>query len=173
MSARDEGVFVVALMEAKNQSPQVLLQIRKNTGLHDGKFVFPGGKREDNETWQDAAKRELYEETGLIVKKDRIQKLCQYGGRDQDGTQWLVMFYLCFIDPFCICRKAEVKEPKKHTKVEWHPLDKLPKNVPSVVRRVISDLKLFLSKAPHSPKGRKIVAAGLRNAIYDISKNHE
>lgn len=169
MSERDEGVFVVVLMKTGNQAPQVLLQIRKNTGLHDGIPVFPGGKRKNNETWLDAAHRELYEETGLLVNKDKIQKLCQYGGRDQNGTQWLVMFYLCVIDS--CWGTGLVKEPKKHSKVEWHPLDKLPKKAPLIIHKVISDLKSFLAEGSHGPKARKIVATGLRHVISDIKKN--
>jgi 8-oxo-dGTP pyrophosphatase MutT (NUDIX family) len=169
MSVRDEGVFVVVLMKTKNQTPKVLLQIRKNTGLHDGVFVFPGGKRENNETWQDAAHRELYEETGLLVNKDRIQQLCQYGGRDQHGAQWLVRFYLCFIDS--CWGTGEVKEPKKHSKVEWHSLDNLPKRAPLIIHKVISVLKSLLAEDSHSRKARKIVSAGLRDVISDIKKH--
>jgi 8-oxo-dGTP pyrophosphatase MutT (NUDIX family) len=169
MSVRDEGVFVVVLMKTNDQTPQVLLQIRKNTGLHDGEFVFPGGKREKNETWQDAAHRELYEETGLLVDKDRIQKLCQYGGRDQHGVQWLVMFYLCVIDS--CWGTGLVKEPQKHSKVEWHSLYNLPKKTPLIIHKVLSDLRSLLADDSHGAKARSFVAAGLRNVISDIKKS--
>jgi 8-oxo-dGTP diphosphatase len=149
MTARDEGAFVVVLMETEkteNRLPQVLLQKRRNTGVHDGEFVFPGGKRRNNETWKNAACRELYEETGLVVKKDKLQKLCYDKGRDPNGTRWLAMFYYCFIDPGL--GKGRRKEPNKHRIVQWLPLDNLPKEVPSTVRKVLSELDKLLPKSP-------------------------
>jgi 8-oxo-dGTP pyrophosphatase MutT (NUDIX family) len=138
MSARDEGVFVVVLMKTKKHSPQVLLQLRENTGLHDGKFGFPGGKRHNNEPWPVAAERELYEETGLIVNRNELQKLCRFGGRGLDGAEWRCTFYYCVVES--CCGTAQVKEPKKHNRIQWYSIKKLPKNVVPVVHKVISDL---------------------------------
>jgi 8-oxo-dGTP pyrophosphatase MutT (NUDIX family) len=139
-----EGVFVVALKESGNGHLQVLLQFRQNTGLHDGQFAFPGGKRKYNETLLDAACRELYEETGLLVDRDRLYELCQFGGKDQDGTEWESIFYLCAVNP--PDDKARVKEPDKHRMVEWFPINELPNNVASAVPKVISALQNFCRK---------------------------
>lgn|SRR5262249_20808511 len=138
MSARDEGVFVVVLMKSENRPTQVLLQLRKNTGLHDGKLGFPGGKRNNNEPLLVAAERELYEETGLIVRRGSLQRLRRFGGRGQDGAEWRCTFYWCVVES--CCGKAQVKEPKKHNSIQWYSIDNLPKNVVPVVRKVISDL---------------------------------
>jgi 8-oxo-dGTP pyrophosphatase MutT (NUDIX family) len=168
MSVR-EGVFVVALKKSGNRPPQVLLQLRKNTGLHDGEFAFPGGKRENNETWLDAAHRELYEETGLVVGRDKLQKLCRCGGKDRDGTEWQCIFYFCVVD--AVLEKPQVKEPNKHKKVEWHPIDRLPKNVASAVLKVISDLQEFFSPKSNRKKTRKILVPDLLSIMSDFKKN--
>lgn len=154
MSARDEGVFVVILMKTEATFPRVLLQLRKNTGLHDGKFGFPGGKRIDKEPWPEVAVRELKEETGLDVNKQDLQCLCRYGGRDRDGTEWRGTFYFYVIES--CCGKDLVKEPGKHDRVEWHPVNKLPKNVVPTVYKVISDLKDKIAP-PNSSKAKSHV----------------
>lgn len=142
---KQEGAFVVVLQESGNGHWRVLLQLRQNTGLHDGKFAFPGGKRKQNETLLDAACRELYEETDLLVDRDRLQELCQDGGIDEDGTEWLCAFYLGFVDFHS--DKAWVKEPHKHRNLNWVPINELPKqNAPSAVLKAISALQNFCRK---------------------------
>lgn len=45
-----------------------VLLIRKKRGFGVGKFNAPGGKINDNENVYDAAKREVFEEIGLIIE---------------------------------------------------------------------------------------------------------
>ena len=54
---------VVALIEKEGK----YLIARRSTGSEDvmGKWEFPGGKVEENETNDEAAYRELFEETGI------------------------------------------------------------------------------------------------------------
>jgi 8-oxo-dGTP pyrophosphatase MutT (NUDIX family) len=140
-----EAAFVVALKESGNGHLQVLLQFRQNTGLHDGAFAFPGGKRKHDETMLDAACRELYEETGLLVDRDGLFELCQDGGIDEDGTTWRGIFYLCVVDSRY--DKAWVKEPHKHRNLNWVPINELPEqNAPSAVLKAISALRNICSK---------------------------
>lgn len=145
MPARDEGVFVVVVTVRNNRPSKVLLQLRKDTGLHDGKFGFPGGKRDNNERWEVTAARELYEETGLIFSRKSFQQFCRrIGGKDQDGNEWRCTFYL--LESWC--GKPDVKEKKKHNKIEWYSVDKLPKNVVPIVHEVISALMEKYNYAP-------------------------
>jgi 8-oxo-dGTP pyrophosphatase MutT (NUDIX family) len=185
MSARNEGVFVVILMKTENHSLRVLLQLRKNTGLHDGKFGFPGGKCKDNESSLKAALRELYEETGLVVDGGALQRLYRCGGRDHDGTEWRGTFYFCVVD-YCY-GKALVKEPGKHDRIGWYPVDKLPKNAAPAVLKVFSDLKAYIHSSssgkanvpsptsdktkPRIRKPLKIVVPALLEAISNFKTN--
>src|SRR5262245_7229299 len=93
-----EAAFVVALKVSGNGHLQVLLQFRRDSRVDDGRFRFPGGKRKHNYTMLDAACRELYEETCLLVDRDGLFELCQDGGIDEDGTTWRGIFYLCVVD---------------------------------------------------------------------------
>ena len=52
-----------------NENSEVLLEERSD----DGFFDFPGGSIDLKESAEDAAKRELYEETGLIA--DELERL--------------------------------------------------------------------------------------------------
>jgi 8-oxo-dGTP diphosphatase len=51
---------------------QVLLPRRANTGWADGKLGIPGGHLEEGETARQAAIRELQEELGITIGKDRL-----------------------------------------------------------------------------------------------------
>ena len=60
----------VAAMLVKNDGGQQLLLMGKRMGSHgSGKFAFPGGHLELNESWAECARREVEEETGLVVEK--------------------------------------------------------------------------------------------------------
>jgi 8-oxo-dGTP pyrophosphatase MutT (NUDIX family) len=128
-------------MKTKTHPPRVLLQLRNNTGLHDGKFGFPGGKRNNNEPWLGAAMRELYEETGLMVERSNLRKLRRHGGKGQDGTEWRGTFYLAEY----WYGKLQLREPKKHNKIEWYSVYNLPKNIVPSVRKVLADLKNYIA----------------------------
>ena len=61
-----EAVFIAIL-----DGNKVVLQRRKNTGWMDGWFDLPSGHVEPGETFSQAAKRELKEETRLgVLEKD-------------------------------------------------------------------------------------------------------
>ncbi len=56
---------------------QVLLQQRKDNGL----WGIPGGSLEPGESLEEAAVREVFEETGLVI--DRLTLFKVYSGKDQ------------------------------------------------------------------------------------------
>lgn len=54
---------------------QLLLLQRAQGKLEGGKWSVPAGKLEENETPENAAKRELFEETGISVEDAHVQRL--------------------------------------------------------------------------------------------------
>lgn len=60
---------------------QVALIERFREGNHY--FVFPGGSAKQDESLEEAAVREVLEETGLIVKVDRLIAIVHYEAKEQ------------------------------------------------------------------------------------------
>ncbi len=64
----------VALCVLTRPSGDTLLITRRARGLrsHAGQWALPGGRREPGESAEDAALRELHEETGLLLAADAV-----------------------------------------------------------------------------------------------------
>lgn len=58
----------IAVGVLKNQDGELFIQRRPETGLLGGLWEFPGGKREEGESIQEACQRELKEELGIDVQ---------------------------------------------------------------------------------------------------------
>jgi 8-oxo-dGTP diphosphatase len=77
-------VVVVALNE---RQPQVLLVQRRNPPFA-GSWAIPGGFVEPYEPLEDAARRELWEETG--VEPARLEQLHTFGDPGRDPRGWTI-----------------------------------------------------------------------------------
>jgi ADP-ribose pyrophosphatase YjhB (NUDIX family) len=73
---RDPKVAVAALVVSNKQ----LLMLRRNRPPAKGAWCLPGGFVDRGETLEDAAVREVLEETGLQVKVTRLYGLYSYPG---------------------------------------------------------------------------------------------
>ncbi len=112
------GVGVAIIKDGK-----VLLGQRKNAH-GEGSWAFPGGHLEYGESWEECAKREVFEETGIEVKN------VQFGAATNDIFKEENKHYIT-ISMVCEYDSGEVKvmEPEKCEKWEWFEWKDIPKNV--------------------------------------------
>lgn len=129
------GVGVVVL----NEKNELLLGLRNedekkaDSELHgEGTWTMPGGKLEFGETFEEAAIRELKEETDLNATD--IQVFCMNNDRNQ---------YAQFVTIGLIAKeyngKVKTMEPDEITDWKWFPLDNLPKNLYMPTRKCLQN----------------------------------
>lgn len=96
---------------------QILICRRKPEKSLGGYWEFPGGKLEENETYEECLARELQEELGLIVTVgDHFKTVIHH--YDQKATELIA--YVCDT-------KYEVKKLVDHDKIEWIAIEDLLK----------------------------------------------
>ena len=114
------AVTVDLVIVSQDDDPRILLIRRKNDPFA-GMWALPGGFIEMDESLEDAARRELHEETGIQV--DRLKQLHTFGnpGRDPRGRT-LSVVYWGVVD-------ATAVEPQARddaAEVGWHLLRQPP-----------------------------------------------
>ena len=99
---------VVILLDKDNK---VLFEVRAD----DGYFDFPGGSVDMAEEVKETAKRELYEETGLIA--DELELFDVYSGPITKYT-YFNQDVIYGVDTFYVCKKyhGELKPQKEEVK---------------------------------------------------------
>ena len=119
-----------------NELNEILLEERSD----DGYFDFPGGGIDLKESGEEAAKRELFEETGLIA--DELEFFKVYSGE--------ITHYIYFsgdeiygVDLVYICRKyhGEIKPQEEEVKkIKFYNLNNLPDKMSIRNKQIIKDL---------------------------------
>jgi len=114
------AVTVDIVVVSRAEPRQVLLIRRKHEPFAD-MWAIPGGFVEMDEALEDAARRELQEETG--VRGGRLEQLATFGdpGRDPRGRTISVV-YLAEVDAGKLSPRAD----DDAAEVGWHPLQRLP-----------------------------------------------
>ncbi|MDD1370549.1 NUDIX domain-containing protein, partial [Bacillus sp. MHSD17] len=115
----------------------ILLQLRTDFN----RWGIIGGALEYNEMLEEALKREVYEETGLIIKNPKLFRT--YSGPDffqiypnGDQVHGVLVVYICReFNGELVCNQTESKE------LRFFPLDELPSNLPSVIERIVTDYR--------------------------------
>lgn len=79
-----------------NKENEYLLLLKSKGKFGEGFWNAPGGKLEPGETPEEAARREVFEETGLRVKElVKAGSLKFYFGESKQVPDWLVDVYVC------------------------------------------------------------------------------
>ena len=108
------GVGVMILKDGK-----FLLGQRK--GSHgEGTWSFPGGHLEFGESLEECAKREVMEETSLIIKN--IKKIWFTNDIFPEGKHYIT----CFVTAEIESGEVQNREPEKLERWDWFEWDKFP-----------------------------------------------
>ena len=87
--AREEKAIFMNLCMVYDGQGNILVQNRKNPNWSG--ITFPGGHVEAGESFADAVKREVWEETGLTIEQPVLCGIKQWG--EEDGARAVVLFY--------------------------------------------------------------------------------
>jgi ADP-ribose pyrophosphatase YjhB (NUDIX family) len=121
---------------------KVLLQLRTDSNS----WGIPGGCLNIGESLEEAAKREVYEETGLIV--DYLQLFNVYSGDEQhwiypDGNEVYIINTVFISNSFHGILKADEVESKE---VKFFDINNLPTEIISTNVPILKDLKNRIDK---------------------------
>lgn len=123
------GAFIL------NEQEEVLLQLR-NKAPEKEYWSIPGGKVELFETFEQAVKREVKEETGAEVEVIGLLGMCNHIiGNEQ--RHWVSPSYLCKI----VKGEPRIMEPTKHLDMKWFSLDNLPEKITITTQEAISNYR--------------------------------
>lgn len=139
------AAYVLLLREREGAAPQVLLQLRRNTGYMDGHWACgAAGHVESGESVLATAVRETREELGLEVEESALEPLTAMHRTGDLGGAAIEQR----VDFFLVLREWDgepaVQEPERTGGFEWFALDALPERVPPHERVVLGLLAASL-----------------------------
>ncbi len=114
------AVTVDAIVFAFSGEGKEVLLIQRKHPPFQGQWAFPGGFLDSNETLEQAIRRELQEETGLVLDSLKQFKTFSDLERDTRGRTISTVF-VSVID-----KKMAVKASDDALSAKWFPLSNLP-----------------------------------------------
>lgn len=124
------GVFVI-------KDRKLLLGKRKNA-LGQGAWALPGGALEFGESFEECAKRELLEETGI-----KMLRVSRYGFTNDVFMNENKHFVTIFMKADAFLGEPENREPDKCEEWAWFEFDALPENLFLPLKNFIEQEKIF------------------------------
>lgn len=110
------GIGIVVIKD------DVVLLVRRGKPPNVGAWTLPGGAQEVGETIEEAARRELLEETGLQVGELHFVATVDNIRRDESGK---IRFHYTIIDFAARWQSGEPVAASDVTEAVWAPLDAL------------------------------------------------
>lgn len=136
MVGNEKVIMVVAGAIIFDKENRVLMQKRSD----NGQWGFPGGFMELGESVQDTARREVYEETGLILNE--LELFGIYSGPQYDTTfsngDQVSLVHISFI---CKRYSGELVESNEESiQNTFFPIEELPENIFREHKMFVNDL---------------------------------
>ncbi len=128
-----------------DEQDRLLMMLRTDSGL----WGVPGGALEPEETIEQAAQRETFEEAGLHIRD--LALFGVYSGPDlfyryPNGDE---VYNLSVVFTGRPSDGAPAIDPAEHSRMEYFPLDRLPEAVSPPIRRILADFKNRYSPRRH------------------------
>lgn len=112
--------FIATLSYLINKNNQVLLQY-KARGFGMGKWNGPGGKKHQDESIEESARREVKEETDIVMKDIKKAGELEFIFVDNEKDNFLTHVF--------ICRDFDgLPKDSDEGKLKWFKIDELPLN---------------------------------------------
>lgn len=117
---KEEDRMTLATICYIDNGSSLLLMYRnkKPNDVHEGKWISVGGKLEKGETPDECARREIFEETGLVVKKMDFKGIITFPDFTPD-TDWYT--YVFKVTEF----EGELLSDSVEGTLEWVPYDQV------------------------------------------------
>ncbi|WP_152397781.1 NUDIX hydrolase [Paenibacillus cellulositrophicus] len=136
MVGNEKVIMVVAGAFVFDKENRVLMQKRSD----NGQWGFPGGFMDLGESIQDTARREIYEETGLILKELKLFGI--YSGPQYDKTfsngDQVSLVLISFV---CDQYSGELVESNEESiQNKFYSLKELPEHIFTEHKMLIEDL---------------------------------
>lgn len=122
-----------------------ILLIKRGNEPYKGRWAFPGGFINPDETIEEAAARELYEETGITEAK--MCQFCAYSKPDRDPRQRTIT--IAFIG---VTDETYIKAGDDASEARWFPIKDLPElafDHGLIIKDAINHIKLHPTDYPY------------------------
>ena len=132
-------VAVDAVILTVHEGKLCVLLAKIKYGPFKGNYGIPGGRVKIDETLENAAKRELFEKTGM--KDVYLEQLYSFGGLQRDPSVRIVsVSYFALVNSY----EVDLKSTGKYTDIGWfpvHEIDKLAYDHNEIIKYALFRLK--------------------------------